>query len=58
MGYVLAAVFVGGMIILNRLLRRREQEGVWDKEGHGMREHQEPGVKFRRLEVPPEPPFD
>ncbi len=58
MGYVAVAVFVGGLIALNRVLRRREREGHWDKEGHGTPKHQEPGVKHRPLEVPPQPPFD
>lgn len=58
MPYAIAAVFIGGMIFLNRLLRRREREGVWDKEGHGTPEHPEPGVKYRPLEVPGKPPFD
>ena len=58
MWYAVAAVFIGGMILLNRLLRRREREGVWDKEGHGTPEHPAPGVKYRPLEVPGKEPFD
>ncbi len=50
--------FVVGLFILNRLLRRREREGHWDKEGFGTPEHQKPGVKFRPLEAPPKEPFD
>jgi hypothetical protein len=58
MWYALAAAFIGGMILLNRFLRRREREGAWDKEGYGTPEHPEPGVKYRPLEVPPKAPFD
>jgi len=57
-GLVGMAAFVLGMIVLSRLLRRREREGDWDKEGFGTPEHQEPGVQYRRLEVPPSEPFD
>ena len=57
-GVIAAAAFVLGMVGLNRFLRRREQAGHWDKEGHGMPEHPEPGVHFRPLEVPPKEPFD
>lgn len=58
MWFAIAAVFVGGMVVLNRFLRRREREGIWDKEGHGTPEHTEPGVGYRPLEVPAKPPFD
>lgn len=53
-----AAAFVLGLWAATRVLRRYEREGHWDKEGHGSPEHQKPGVKFRRLEVPPSDPFD
>ncbi len=58
MWLAVAGVFVGGIIVLNRYLRRREREGDWDKEGHGTPDHPEPGVKYRPLEAPPKPPFD
>ncbi len=58
MGYVIAALFIGGMVLLGRFLRRREREGDWDKEGFGTPEHPEPGVHYRPLEVPPKDPFD
>ena len=58
LGVVAGAVVIGGLIVLARVLRRREREGDWDKEGHGTPEHQEPGVKFRPLEAPPHEPFD
>jgi len=54
---VAVGLFVLGMIILNRLLRRRELQGDWDKEGFGTPEHQESGLKFRPLESPPKEPF-
>jgi len=57
-GLIAAVAFVLGMVGLNRFLRRREQAGHWDKEGHGMPEHPEPGVHYRPLEVPPREPFD
>jgi hypothetical protein len=57
-GLVAAMVFVAGMVILSWMLRRREREGHWDKEGHGAAEHQESGVQFRPLEAPPSEPFD
>ena len=57
-GLVGGVVFALGMIALNRFLRHRELEGHWDKEGYGTPAHQEPGVKYRRLEVPPTEPFD
>ena len=57
-GFAAALAFVVGMVALGWFLRRREREGHWDKEGFGTREHQEPGVKFRPLEVPPREPFD
>lgn len=57
-GYVVALVFVGALVALNRWFRRRDREGIWDKEGHGSPDHQEPGVKFRPLEAPPREPFD
>jgi hypothetical protein len=53
-----ALAFVAGIVFLSRILRRREREGHWDKEGHGTPEHQQPGVKFRPLEVPAREPFD
>jgi hypothetical protein len=57
-GVIAAAAFLVGLIALSRFLRHRESEGDWDKEGHGFPEHQDPGVKFRPLEVPPSGPFD
>lgn len=57
-GFVAAGMFVIGLYFLTRFLRRRDREGYWDKEGFGSPEHQEPGVKFRPLEVPPREPFD
>lgn len=57
-GIVAALAFALGVIILSRLLRRHERQGHWDKEGFGTSEHQDPGVKFRPLEVPPNEPFD
>lgn len=57
-GFILGALFVGGIVVLARVLRRRERQGHWDKEGHGSPEHPEPGVKFRPLESPPREPFD
>ena len=56
--YSIAALFVIGLVALNRWFRRRDREGQWDKEGHGLPEHQDPGVRFRPLEVPPSEPFD
>jgi hypothetical protein len=41
-----AAAFVGGLVFLNRFLRRRDQEGVWSREGHGTPEDREPGVEY------------
>ena len=60
MGAVLigSVAFVGGMILLARVLRRHEREGHFDKEGHGTPGRQEPGVRYRPLEVPGKPPFD
>jgi hypothetical protein len=55
---VIALAIVGGLIALNRYGRRHEREGDWDKEGHGTPQHQEPGVKFRPLESPPNEPFN
>lgn len=55
---VVVVAFVGGLIALNRFGRRHESDGDWDKEGHGTSQHQEPGVKFRPLESPPNEPFD
>jgi len=57
-GYISAGLFVAALFILSRFLRRREREGHWDKEGFGTPEHQEPGVKYRPMEVPPREPFD
>lgn len=57
-GVVAAVAFVAGLIVLNRVLRNRDRQGDWDKEGHGSPEHPDPGVKFRQLEVPPRDPFD
>ena len=56
--FLMGAAFVGGMIILNRWMRRREREGDWDKVGHGSPAHRKPGVAYRGLEVPPSEPFD
>jgi hypothetical protein len=53
-----ALVFVVGVFALSRVLRRREREGDWDKEGHGTPEHQDAGVKYRPPEVPPSEPFN
>lgn len=58
-GHVAALAFIAGMIIVSRLLRRRERDGRWDKEGWGFTpEHPEPGVKYRPFEVPSREPFD
>lgn len=57
-GIVAALAFVLAIVGLSRFLRRREREGDWDKEGYGTPEHPEPGVMYRRLEVPPKAPFD
>lgn len=56
--YVFLGLFVIGLVVLNVWLRRREREGHWDKEGHGFPDHQEPGIRYRPLEVPPREPFD
>jgi hypothetical protein len=56
--YVLGGAVICGLAILNFVLRKREREGDWDKEGFGAPEHPEPGVHYRRLEVPPHEPFD
>lgn len=56
-GIIAAAVFVVAMIALSVILRRRDREGTWNKEGHGSSDT-EPGPKFRGLEVPPKEPFD
>lgn len=32
MGYIVGAFFVGGVIVLGRLLRRRKREGAWYKD--------------------------
>lgn len=53
-----AAALILGLWAGTRVLGRYEREGHWDKEGHGPQEHQESGVKFRSLEVPPSDPFD
>lgn len=57
-GFIAAGMFVAGLLVLARFLRRREREGDWDKESFGTPEHQEPGVKFRPMEVPAKEPFD
>jgi hypothetical protein len=57
-GLIAVALFIVWMILLNRLLRRWERWGWWDKEGHGSPEHPDPGVDYRWLEVPPKRPFD
>lgn len=57
-GIIAAVAFAAGVFWLARALRRRDREGHWDKEGHGTPPHQDPGVKFRPLEVPPREPFD
>lgn len=57
-GVFAAVAVVAGLIVLSRFFRRQEQEGHFDKEGHGTPEHQEPGVKYRPLEVPGKEPFD
>jgi len=50
--------FVAGLFVLSRFLKRRDREGHWEKEEFGTREHQDEGVKFRPMEVPPREPFD
>lgn len=57
-GFIAAGLFLVGLFVLSRFLRRRDREGDWDKEGFGTPEHQKPGVKFRPMEVPPKEPFD
>jgi hypothetical protein len=52
------AAFIAAAALLSRFLRRQEREGHFDKEGHGSPEHQDPGVKYRPLEVPGKEPFD
>ena len=56
--WALLGLFVVSLAALSVWMRRREREGHWDKEGHGTPEHQEPGLRYRPLEVPPKPPFD
>ena len=60
MGIVLGAIglFVAVMVVLYWSLRRLDEQGHWDKEGHGTPEHQTPGVAFRPLEAPPKEPFN
>jgi hypothetical protein len=58
MPYIAVGAFIAGLLFLARYLRRRDQEGHWDKEGFGTPEHQKPGVKFRPMEVPAREPFD
>ncbi|MDY7101075.1 MAG: hypothetical protein S0880_07790 [Actinomycetota bacterium] len=53
---LLAATGLAGAL-LYRVLRRRDREGWWDKEGHGSPEHPHSGVHYRPLEVPPSEPF-
>jgi hypothetical protein len=55
---VMGIAFVLAMVLLARVLRRKESEGDWDKEGHGGPAHPEPGAHYRPLEVPPTEPFD
>ncbi|MBA2726270.1 MAG: hypothetical protein H0U53_09800 [Actinobacteria bacterium] len=55
--WIIFGAFVGGMIDLVRFLARRDREWNWDKEGFGQN-RSEPGVHYRPLEVPPNPPFD
>ena len=55
---LIVVTFLIGMVVLAWYLRRRDREGVWDKEGFGTPEHQEPGLKYRPLEAPPSEPFD
>jgi len=57
-GLIAAVAVVGGLIVLSRYLRGKERAGHFDKEGHGTPEHQQPGVKYRPLEVPGKEPFD
>lgn len=57
-GLVTAVVTVVGLFFLFWFLRRRDQEGYWDKEGFGTPDHQKPGVQYRPMEVPPKEPFD
>jgi hypothetical protein len=58
LAFGLAAGFVLALVMFNRASRRRESEGVWDKEGFGTDPHRGSGTEYRRLEVPPAPPFD
>jgi hypothetical protein len=55
---IIVVLFVIAMAGLSWFLRRRDREGVWDKEGFGSPEHQDPGLKYRPLEAPPREPFD
>ena len=55
---IAGVAFVGGMVALSRYLRDRDRQGVWEKEGHGPKDHPEEGVTYRPLEVPPSEPFD
>ena len=47
MGYIAGVFFVGGIVVLGRLLRRREREGVWDKDKDSVS-----GVTWWPLRVP------
>lgn len=51
-GLVVGVVFIAGLIVLNRALHRREREGAWDKEGHGLPQHQT-GPQYRPLSSGP-----
>lgn len=57
---VLAWLFgsVAGVIALSIWLRRRDRAGYPSKMSEGEEIHPEPGIQFRRLEVPPSEPFD
>jgi hypothetical protein len=53
---------LGGCIValtaLSLWLRRRDRFGYPSRQSEGEEMHPTPGVQFRRLEVPPSPPFD
>ena len=49
---VAGAVFIAALMVLRRVLRRLEREGAWDKEGHGLPQHQT-GPQFRPLSSGP-----
>jgi hypothetical protein len=57
-GLIAAIVFIVFVVALAVYLRREDAKGTWSKEGHGLNEDREPGVRFRPLETPPKRPFD